>query len=186
MQSHASAQQCGLTSSSANALVDLVHIEAAEVRPGELPKLYGASAVGHARSGKLQCCRAPSMCMLSWPLCITMQLCKVHKENMPWAASCHVMLWFAALNAMLFGAKGHSRIEELLITLQCTTHVCLAVNTELNLTLYLEYQNMPCCVLDWHVHLDGMVPIHAWGGVPILLRGSDARGTYLLAIIVDA
>ena len=53
LQSHASQKQCGLTSAAADELIGLVQKEASLTRPGEVSKLYGASSVGHAASGKL-------------------------------------------------------------------------------------------------------------------------------------
>lgn len=53
LQSHASQQQCGVTTAAADWLVELVQQEALLVQPGEVTKLYGASSVGHAASGKL-------------------------------------------------------------------------------------------------------------------------------------
>lgn len=53
LQSHASQKQCGLTSAVEDELVGLVQKEASLIRPGEVSKLYGASSVGHAASGKL-------------------------------------------------------------------------------------------------------------------------------------
>ena len=53
VQSHASQQQCGLTSPAADRLVGQVQKAALLHMPGEFPKLYGASSVGHADSGRL-------------------------------------------------------------------------------------------------------------------------------------
>lgn len=53
MQSHASQRQCDLTSRAADWLVGQVQEAALLQTPGEFPKLYGASSVGHADSGRL-------------------------------------------------------------------------------------------------------------------------------------